>query len=136
MRANTYIKHALGKSRFYFNFFFIGVQLLYNVALLSAVQQSESAVCIHVSPPSWTPHSHPLSGSSRSPKLSTLCCMAGSHWLSSLHRAVHIHQFQSPSSSHPSSCPSIHLCSPHLGLYSHPADRFICTIFLDPTYIH
>ena len=29
---------------------FIGVQLLYNVVLLSAVQQSESAICIHISP--------------------------------------------------------------------------------------
>ena len=24
MRANTYIKHALGKSRFYFNYFLLG----------------------------------------------------------------------------------------------------------------
>ena len=30
--------------------FFIGVELLYNVALLSAVQQSASAICIHISP--------------------------------------------------------------------------------------
>ena len=35
-----------------FFFFFIGVHLLYNVVLVSAVQQSESVTCIYVSPPS------------------------------------------------------------------------------------
>ena len=29
------------------------MQLLYNVVLVSAVQRSESAICIHKSPPSW-----------------------------------------------------------------------------------
>ena len=33
------------------HFFLIGVQLLYNVVLISAGQQSES----DISPPSWTP---------------------------------------------------------------------------------
>ena len=39
---------------FYFNksFILIEVQLLYNVVLVSAVQQCESAVCIHVPTPS------------------------------------------------------------------------------------
>ncbi|CAI9172259.1 unnamed protein product [Rangifer tarandus platyrhynchus] len=32
----------------------IAVELLYDVVLLSAVQQSESSVCIHVSPCCWT----------------------------------------------------------------------------------
>ena len=32
---------------------FIGVQLLYNVVLVSTVQQSESGVCIHISPLFW-----------------------------------------------------------------------------------
>ena len=31
-------------------FFLIGVQLLYNVVLVSAVLRSESAICIHISP--------------------------------------------------------------------------------------
>ena len=39
---------------FFFFFFFIGVKLLYNVVLVSAVQWSESALCIPISPPSWT----------------------------------------------------------------------------------
>ena len=30
--------------------FFIGVQLLYNVVLVSAVHQSESAICLHIFP--------------------------------------------------------------------------------------
>ena len=34
-------------------FFFIGVLLLYNGVFVSAVQQSESAIRIHISPPSW-----------------------------------------------------------------------------------
>ena len=29
---------------------FFGLQLLYNVVLVSAKQQSESAVCLHISP--------------------------------------------------------------------------------------
>ena len=33
-------------------FFFFEIQLLYNVVLVSAVQQSQSAVCVHMSPPS------------------------------------------------------------------------------------
>ena len=35
------------------HFFCIGIQLLYNVVLVSAVQQCESATCTHTSPPSW-----------------------------------------------------------------------------------
>ena len=42
---------------FFFNsglyFFLIRVQLLYNIVLVSAVQGSESAMCIHISLPSW-----------------------------------------------------------------------------------
>ena len=33
---------------------FIGVQLLYNVVLVSAVRQNQSAMHIHVSPSFWT----------------------------------------------------------------------------------
>ena len=32
---------------------FIGVQLLYNVVFVSTVQQSESTICIHISPLFW-----------------------------------------------------------------------------------
>ena len=36
------------------------VSLLYNVVLVSAVQQSESAVCMHIYPLPLEPPSHPL----------------------------------------------------------------------------
>ena len=37
---------------FFYNLFLIGGQLLYNVVLVSTVQQCESALSIHISPPS------------------------------------------------------------------------------------
>lgn len=37
----------------FFKFYFIGVSWLYNVVLLSSVQQSESAVHIDISPLFW-----------------------------------------------------------------------------------
>ena len=57
-----------------------GVQLLYEVVSVSAVQQCESAVCLHLSPPSSTspPPSHPPR-SSQSTTLSSPCCTAGLH---------------------------------------------------------
>ena len=36
-------------------FAFIGVSLLYSVVLVSAVQHCESALCMHISPPSESP---------------------------------------------------------------------------------
>ena len=33
-----------------FKLSFIGVYLIYNVELISTVQQSESAICMHISP--------------------------------------------------------------------------------------
>ena len=32
---------------------FIGVQLLYNIVSVSAVQQTESAICLHIAPLFW-----------------------------------------------------------------------------------
>ena len=61
--------------------------------LVPAVQGSESAVCIHISPPSWAclPPSliipHP---SLQSTELSSLCYTAASHYLSVLHLVVYI----------------------------------------------
>ena len=37
----------------FFIIIFIGVELLYNVVLVSAVQQSESAIYAHISPLLW-----------------------------------------------------------------------------------
>ena len=44
----------------FFVFFLIGVKLLYNIVLISAVPQSESATCIHISPLSWISLPTPL----------------------------------------------------------------------------
>ena len=38
---------------FIFKNFIIGWQLFYSVVWVSAVQWSESAICMHISPPSW-----------------------------------------------------------------------------------
>ena len=55
--------------RIYFFYIFIGVYLLHNVVLVSVVQQSESAISIHISPyplppepPSHPPYPTPLGG--------------------------------------------------------------------------
>ena len=41
-------------------FLFFLLELLYNIALVSAVQKHDSAICINISPPSWTSLSPPL----------------------------------------------------------------------------
>ena len=95
-------------------FFKLGVQLLYNIVLVSVVQESESAMCIHISLP-LGPHSqHPLHPSIwvstghqaefpalyRTFPLAT-CLTHGSEYVSVL-----IFQFILPSPQ----CPHIHPC--------------------------
>ena len=67
---------------------------------------------------------------------------AGSYQLSILNLLVYTCQSKSPNSSHhhphhpaafPSWCP--YICSLHLCLYLCLANQFICTIFLDSTYM-
>ena len=41
-------------------FFKVGIQLVYNIVLVSAVQQHESALSVHISPPSWASLLPPL----------------------------------------------------------------------------
>ena len=41
-------------------FFLIGVLLLYNAVLVSAVHWSESTICIHISPVFWTTLATPI----------------------------------------------------------------------------
>ena len=60
-----------------FKLIFTGVQLLFNVVLISAVQQSESAIHIHISPLFWI--SSPFR-SAQSTEQSSLCCTVGSQF--------------------------------------------------------
>ena len=57
--------------------------MLYNIALLSAIHQHESATHVHTSPPSWSPLPSPmashLSWLSKSTGLSSLCHTASCH---------------------------------------------------------
>ena len=101
------------------------------VVLGSAVQGNRSAICIHISPLSWTslrthPPSHP-SRPSQSTDLSSLGYIAASplavsFTYGSAHKSVPVSQFIPPTL-----FPHIH--SLHLCLCSCSANRFICTIF-------
>ena len=113
----------------------IGEQLLYSVVLVSAVQQSKSAIWIHIYIciypfPLGSP-SHP----SRSSQRAELSALYIRFLLSTLNIVLYICQSQLPNCSNsllPTPCPHIHsLC---LHLYSCPANKLICTIFLDSTY--
>ena len=112
--------------------FFIGVLLLYNTGFDFAVQQSESAIHMYISPLPWIPFPF---RSPQNTEQSSLCSTVGSHQLSILYIAVYRFQFQSPNSPHPSSPLDIDVCSLCLCLYFYFADKFIHTIFLDSTYI-
>ena len=108
--------------------------------LVSTVQRSESAICIHISSLSWAAPPPAPSHPSRSPQsmeLSSQCCISGSHWLSVLHMEGYICQSQSPNSSQfpfPTPCPSVHSLSLHVCSCS--ANRFLCAIFLDSICTH
>ena len=107
--------------------------------LISAVQQSESAVCIHISTLSWVSLPlHPLI-----PLLwvitehqAELPVQYSSFPLSTVRMAVCICQCCSPNPSHPLLAPLCpHVCFLHLRLCSCPANRSINTIFLDSVYM-
>ena len=78
---------CLGCSLLFFKkiiYFLVGVQLVYNIVLVSTVQQHESAICIHISPFSWaslSPPSHHL-GHHRAPSWA-LCVIYNSSPLAS-----------------------------------------------------
>ena len=119
------------RTNLFISFLKIIIELLYNIVLVSAVQQCESAISIHTPPPSWgsLPHlpSHPSRSSQRTYP-SSLCSTAACRWLSISHVVMCICQHYSPNSFHPllpSLCPQVHfLC---VLLYSCPANRVIST---------
>ena len=91
--------------------------MLYNIVLVSAIHQHESAIGIHMSSPmNLPPTSHPFPPCRllQSPSLSSLSHTANSHWLSILHMVVYMLLCYSLHSSHlllPPHCLSISLFS-------------------------
>ena len=86
---------------------------------------------------SHIPPSHP-SRPSYSIKRSFLCWFLLSLYLThgSTYMSIPSSQFTPLSFPTPTPAPCPHVCSWCLSLYSCPANRFICTIFLDSTYKH
>ena len=126
-------------SFFFLIYFLTERKLLYNVVLVSAIWQHESAIIIHIFPSlrNFPPIPHPTPLGHHRVRLSSLCYMATSHQLFILHMTVYICQFYFLHSPHPllpSLCPQGH--SLHLQLHSFPANSFISTIFPDFVYMH
>ena len=126
-----------------FKFIFSNGYLLYNIVLVSAIHQQESARGNPISPLSWTsllpPFTSHSSRLSQSIRLSSLSHTANSHLLSILYMVVYMFPRYSLHSSHPlllplPLCPSV--CSLCLHLDCCPTNRFINTIFLDAIYMH
>ena len=82
---------------FYILFFFlIRGYYFYNIVMVFTIHQRESALGIHMSPPSWTrlplsPHSTPL-GCHRVLALGSLHFTSNSHWHSILHMVMYMFQ--------------------------------------------
>ena len=108
--------------------------MLYNGVLVSALQQSESAIHIHISPhplplasPSHPPYPTPLCG--HKADLPMLCgCFPLAIYLTfgSVYMSMPFSHFV-PAYPSPSPCPQVH--SLRLRLYSRPAPRFFRTFF-------
>ena len=104
------------ENTFFFFLIFIGVQLIYNVVLVSGVQQSESVMHIHISTLFQIVFPY---RSLQSTEQSSLCCTVGLYQLSILNIVVCICQSQSPNLSLPPLTPlvTISLFSPSVTLF-------------------
>ena len=110
--------------------------MLYNGVLVSAVKQSESVICIHISPyllplasRSHHPYPTPLGGhkaTSRFPCAMQLLPTAICFTFGSVYMSMPLSHFI-PAYLSPSPYPQVHSLQPRL--YSCPAPRFIRTIF-------
>ena len=116
-------------------------ELLYNIGLIAAIHQHESAIGIHMSPLSWTSLPPPilshLSRLLQSPSLTSLRYskfpLAFYFIYSSVYTSLLLFPSVSPSPSSPPSCPQVcFLCLRH-DCFS--TNRFISTIFLDSIYM-
>ena len=122
---------------FLFSFYW-NIIALHNAVLVSAVQHRESATGIHPPLPSWALHSAtPPSQPSRPPPSTWLSSRA----VAASHQLLYTQQRASVNAPLPVHCPSRfprlcpHFSSLHPCLYFCPANKFICTIFLDSTYM-
>ena len=113
--------------------------MLHNVVLVSSIQQCESTISIHMSPPFWTylplhpdPHLQILTENRAG-----LSVLYSNFPLAILHMVIYMFQccsLNSPYHLLPLLCPQIYSLRPHL--YSCPANRFNSIIFLDVIYLH
>ena len=130
-------------SSFLFSLFIFSWRIIALQYCVFVKHPHESAIGIHMSPPSWTSFpppspAHP-SRLSQSPSLGSLRHTANSLWLSVLHMIVYMFACYSLNSSHllflpPSPCPQV--CSLWLRLHCCCATTFISPIFLDFIYMH
>ena len=106
---------------------FIGVLLLHNVMLVSAVQQSGSAICTHMSPVSWASFP-PLSPR---PIITQLPVLHRSFPLATLVYTRHCLYVNATLPTHPTPLFPlwVHVRSLYPRFYSCLGNRFICTIF-------
>ena len=117
----------------------VEVQSLFAVVLVFALQRSESAVCIHISPPA--PASYSIAHSTPADHRRTLSrapcvkqqlptsCLFYIWWCMEVNPNLLIHPILLPPP------PRLHICSLHLCLYCCPANRFIKYIFLDSIHM-
>ena len=90
----------------FFILFLIGGKLLYNIVLVSAIHQHESATGYTYVPsllnlPRTSDPTVPLSGCHRTPGLNSLHHTANSHWLAVLNMVMYMFQCHSFNLSHP-----------------------------------
>ena len=110
-------------------FFLIGVKLIYNVLMVSAVQQNKSAIIIPISPPSWAsfPFLHPIPlGHHRVPGWAPFLYSNFSSAIYFTHGSAMPLSPLVPSSI-PPLCPQVH--SLYLRLHAFPANKYHFPIF-------
>ena len=134
-------------------FKFLIRRYLLHIMMVFAIHWHESAIDIHMSPPSWIslcpdipPHPIPL-GCPRALTLGSLHLTSYSHWLSVLHMVMYMFQCYSLKLSHPrldwsdlaAAAPSLTVSKSlllSLSLLCSHANSTINTIFLESTYMH
>ena len=130
--------HLIDNLGFFFFFFLIGVWLLYNVVIDSAVQEGESTLCVYIPPPLEPPSHHPTHplplGHHRALSWAPWAIQLPSSYQLYTWWCIYMSMLLSESIPPSPSCvhkPILYIC-----VYPCPANRFISTIFLDSIYMH